>query len=73
MLWKEGQENRWWAIDCRRWNEAKQRGYKSLSDQDLGLLGIQCDLLTGYKPDWLPALLKADQEAKEIQWPLEDD
>ena len=73
MLWKEGQETRWWAIDCRRWNEAKKKGYKSLSDQDLDLLGVRCELLVGHKPDWLPALLKADQEAKINLWPLDED
>ena len=73
MLWKEGQSSRWWAIDCRRWNAAKEHGYKSLADKDLDLLGVQCSLLAGHKPDWLPALLKAHEEADQCLWPLEEE
>ena len=72
MLWNEGVEARWWAVDWRRWLEARQRGYKSFSNEDLNRLGVPCPLMIGARPDWLPALLQADQEASEVDWPLDD-
>lgn len=70
MLWDEGIPARWWAVDWRRWAEARARGYKSLSDQDLDQLATPCTLLMGGRPDWLPALLRAHDEAKQLLWPL---
>ena len=70
MLWKEGVAAQWWAIDWRRWNQAKERGYKSLSIDDLNQVAIACEMLVGRKPHWLPAVLQAHKEAGEISWPL---
>ena len=72
MLWNEGVEARWWAVDWRRWQGARDHGYKSLSDVDLDRLGVSCTLMIGARPDWLPALLQAHQEATEQAWPLDD-
>lgn len=71
MLWDEGREARWWAVDWRRWVEARARGYKSLSDEDLNRVGSPCALLIGARPDWLPALLEAHEQATESIWPSE--
>ena len=68
-LWDEGVSARWWVIDWRRWEEAGARGYKSLSDQDLDQLGVACELLPGQRPDWLPALLTAHEQAHALRWP----
>ena len=72
MLWNEGIEARWWAVDWRRWCGAQRHGYKSLSDSDLDLLGVPCSLMIGARPDWLPALLRAHQEATDLPWPLDE-
>ena len=71
MLWDEGVAARWWAVDWRRWLEARARGYKSLSDRELDQVGSPCELLIGARPDWLPALFKASRAAADIAWPLE--
>lgn len=68
-LWDEGVSARWWVIDWRRWEQAGLRGYKSLSDQDLNRVAVPCELTHGRRPDWLPALLKADAEASVSVWP----
>jgi hypothetical protein len=70
-LWDEGVAARWWVVDWRRWEQARERGYKSLSDEDLDQIAVPCDLIYGQRPDWLPALLKADEEAARCVWPLE--
>ena len=72
MLWKEGVTPKWWAIDWRRWNQAKVHGYKSLSIDDLDQVAIRCEMLTGHTPHWLPAVLQAHQEATETLWPLHE-
>lgn len=72
MLWKENVSPRWWVIDWRRWEEARARGYKSLSDDDLDQLAIPCKLLAGQRPHWLPAVLKAHTQAEDILWPIGD-
>ena len=72
MLWDEGIEARWWAVDWRRWSSAKIHGYKSFSDHDLNLLGVPCPMMIGARPDWLPAILQAHQEAEEVTWPLDE-
>ena len=70
MLWDEGREARWWAVDWRRWAEARARDYKSFSDQDLDQVGVPCELMIGSRPDWLPAILRAHESADEAPWPL---
>lgn len=70
-LWDEGVAARWWVVDWRRWEQARERGYKSLSAEDLDQVAVPCDLIYGQRPDWLPALLKADEEAARCVWPLE--
>lgn len=71
-LWNEDRAARWWVIDWRCWEQAGLHGYKSLSDQDLNLLATPCQLTHGQRPDWLPALLKAHENAMTDPWPLSD-
>ena len=72
MLWDEGVEARWWAVDWRRWHAARERGLKSFSDKQLDVIGTPCELMLGARPDWLPALLKASLSAAEVEWPLDE-
>ena len=71
-LWDEGVAARWWVVDWRRWEQARARGYKSLSDVELDQVAARCELAHGLRPDWLPALLHAHQEAASLLWPLDD-
>ena len=73
MLWDHLVDARWWVIDWRRWNEAKKRGYKSLSDADLDQIAVPCTLQLGGLPHWLPALFKAHDEATQCIWPLNEE
>jgi hypothetical protein len=67
-LWDEGVPARWWVIDWRRWEQATKHGYKSLSDQDLDRVATPCSLGYALRPDWLPALLQAHEEASQRPW-----
>ena len=69
MLWDEGVAARWWAVDWRRWVEARARGMKSFSDADLDRVAIRCEMMIGARPDWLPALLLAHETAQSSVWP----
>jgi hypothetical protein len=68
-LWDDGVSARWWVVDWRRWREARALGYKSLSCDELDGVGVACALLPGQRPDWLPALLRAHEEAALLSWP----
>ena len=64
-LWSDIDIRRWWVIDWREWSRAQADGLKSLSIQDLDQRGVQCDTIDVLgRPDWLPALLKADENAR---------
>ena len=68
MLWDE-RSSRWWVVDWRRWSGAQAHGMKSFKGAQLDELGVRCALTLGGEPDWLPALLRASEEASKCPWP----
>ncbi len=72
MLWDFGQPTIWWSIDARRWQEASNKGYKSLRAQELDILGVRCEILKHSKgaPDYYSAMLKVHQDTDAQLWPM---